>query len=69
MKLNIWPSTLFKTLQSSQFDSYCSLLFPLPIIWIPDSIYFNAARCWAVCKFLVQCVTLTSYFPNWPFQF
>ena len=23
----------------------------------------------AVCKFLVQCVTLTSYFPNWPFQF
>ena len=23
----------------------------------------------AVCKFLVQCVTLTSYFPNWTFQF
>ena len=28
-----------------------------------------AARCWAICKFLVQCVTLTSYFLNWIFQF
>ena len=30
------------------------------------SLKFNYG---AVCKFLVQCVTLTSYFPNWTFQF